>query len=156
MIEWGLLIFTAIIAIAFALSMIPDGQDDALTRFRHECRQQGMSFEEIQAAVSLRVGLVQLRRIASDQCVAKSGNMDRKAINELAGNIAIGIAAAHGTQAAKSFVAWVDSCADEEILYDDARAARHRMHVTSLRAKGLYPLPRAAMSHDLRDAFKIV
>ncbi|MEI8714777.1 hypothetical protein [Mesorhizobium sp. ISC11] len=156
MIEWGLLIFIAIIAGALALSMIPDGQDDALTRFRLECRQRGMSFEETQAAVSLRVGLVQLRRIASDQCVAKSGNMDRKAINQLAGNIAIGIAAAHGTQAAKSFVAWVDSCADEEILYDDARAARHRMHVTYLRSNGLYPPKRAPMSRDLRDAFKTV
>lgn len=156
MIEWGLLIFIAIIAIAFALSMIPDGQDEALTRFRQDCRQQGMSFEETQAAVSLRVGLVQLRRIASDQCVAKRGNMDRKAINQLADNIAIGIAAAHGTQAAKSFVAWVDSCADDEILYDDARAARHRMHVTHLRSKGLYPPTRGPMSRDLRDAFKIV
>lgn len=155
MIDWGLLIFIAIIVGAYALSIIPDGHD-AVTRFRQECRQQGMSFEETQAAVTFRVGLVQLRRIASDQCVARSGNMDRKAINQLAGNIAIGIAATHGTQAAKSFVAWVDSCADEEILYDDARAARHRMHVTYLRSNGLYPPTRAPMSRDLRDAFKTV
>ncbi|MER8371745.1 hypothetical protein [Mesorhizobium sp. M1406] len=155
MIEWGLLIFIAIILVAYALSMIPDGPDDALARFRQECREQGMSFEETQGAVSLRVGLVQLRRLASDRCVEKNGNMSRKEINELAGNIAIGIAAAHGHQAAKSFVAWVDSCADEEILYDDARAARHRVYVTSLRSKGLYPHPRAPMPPDLRDAFKV-
>ncbi|TIN02687.1 MAG: hypothetical protein E5Y34_06565 [Mesorhizobium sp.] len=156
MIEWGLLILIAIIAVAFAISLIPDGPDDALARFRQECRQQGMNFEETQAAISLRVGLVQLRRLASDRCIERNGNMQRKEINELAGNIAIGIAAAHGTQAAKSFVAWVDSCADEEILYDDARAARHRMHVTYLRSNGLYPPTRAPMSRDLRDAFKIV
>ncbi|RWD14171.1 MAG: hypothetical protein EOS74_19505 [Mesorhizobium sp.] len=155
MFEIGLLIFIAIILAAWAISLIPDGQD-ALARFRQECRQQGMSFEETQAAISIRVGLVQLRRIASDQCVSRGGHIDRKAINDLASNIAIGIAAAHGTRAAKTFVAWVDTCADEEILYDDARHARHRLHVASLRSQGLYPPARAPMSRDLQDAFKIV
>lgn len=82
--------------------------------------------------------------------------MDRDAINQIAGQIAIGLAASRGHDAGSKFIAWIDDCPDEEILYDDARAARHRHAVGALRAKGLYPPKNVALHDDYKDAFKIV
>ncbi|TIN78338.1 hypothetical protein [Mesorhizobium sp.] len=156
MLEYGPLLLLAVIIIVLAIGFIPDSPEDALHKFQQECKASGMDFRETQAAIAIRTAFVRLRRIASDQCVAKGGNMDRKAINEIAGNVAIGLAAAHGREAATSFIGWVDSCPDEEILYDDARAARHRMHVVSLRPQGLYPPKHVGMSEDFGNAFRIV
>ncbi|MER8699697.1 hypothetical protein [Mesorhizobium sp. M1273] len=82
--------------------------------------------------------------------------MDRDEINHIAGQIAIGLAAARGREAATSFIGWVDSCPDEEILYDDARAARHRHVVVALRKAGLYPPKHVGLSEDVRNAFRII
>ncbi|WP_192384077.1 hypothetical protein [Mesorhizobium silamurunense] len=156
MLEYGPMIVLAVIAILMVIGLIPETAEDAALKFRHQCRDDGMSFAETEAAIAIRKAFVQLRRLSSDQCVASGGKMDRDQINQIAGQIAIGLAAAHGRETAKSFIGWIDACPDEEILYDDARAARHRMHVASLRSKDLYPPKRIAMSEDFANAFRII
>ncbi|MER9639409.1 hypothetical protein [Mesorhizobium sp. M0239] len=146
----------ALIAIALAIHFIPSGPEEALQKFREQCRADGMDFAETEAAIAIRTSFVRLRRIASDQCVAQGGKMDRDEINQIASQIASGLTAAHGREAAKSFIGWIDASPDEEILYDDARAARHRNTVEALRANGLYPPKNVPMSEDLRNAFRIV
>jgi len=154
--EIGLVIIVLVVVAVLIIGMIPDTPMDALRKFREQCRAQGMDFAETEAAVDIRVSFAQLRRMASDQCVARDGQMERKDINEIAGHIAIGLAAAHGQEAAKSFIGWIDSCPDSEILYDDARAARHARNVASLREHGMWPPKNVPMSDDLKNAFKIV
>ncbi|BCH33210.1 hypothetical protein MesoLjLc_51400 [Mesorhizobium sp. L-8-10] len=105
------------------LGLLPESQDEAVQAFRNQCRSDGMDFAETEAALAIRVAFVQLRRRSSDLGVAKDGDISRSDINQIAGALAIGLAAAHGKDAAKSFIGWVDMCPDEEILYDDARAA---------------------------------
>ncbi|MER8393735.1 hypothetical protein NKH10_17715 [Mesorhizobium sp. M1340] len=156
MLEYGPMIVLAVIAIVAVIGLIPETAEDAALKFRRQCRADGMGFAETEAAIGIRKAFVQLRRLSSDQCVVRGGNMDRKAINEIAGHVAIGLAAAHGREAASSFVAWIDSCPDEEILYDDARVARHHRTVDALRAKGLYPPKDTDMHEDFKNAFRIV
>ncbi|TIO52993.1 MAG: hypothetical protein E5X80_04910 [Mesorhizobium sp.] len=156
MLEYGPMILLVVIAVVVAIGLIPESAEDAALKFRRQCRADGMGFAETEAAIGIRKAFVQLRRLSSDQCVVRGGNMDRKAINDIAGHVAIGLAAAHGHQAAKSFIGWVDSCPDEEIFYDDARHARHRNHVVALRASGHYPPKHVAMSEDFQHAFRIV
>ncbi|RWP80465.1 hypothetical protein [Mesorhizobium sp.] len=157
MLEYGPLLMLAVIVIVLAIGFIPDSPEDALRKFQQECKANGMDFRETEAAIATRTAFARLRRIASDQCVSKSGNMGREAINEIASQVAIGLAAAHGREAAKSFIGWIETCPDEEILYDDARAARHRHTVGALRAKGLYPPPKNMVMHeDFKNAFRIV
>ncbi|MGY3331323.1 hypothetical protein ACVILI_004340 [Mesorhizobium sp. USDA 4775] len=156
MLEYGPMILLAVIAIVVVIDLIPESAEDAALKFRHQCRADGMNFAETEATIAIRAAFVRLRRLSSDQCVARGGSIERRAINEIAGHVAIGLAAAHGREAAKSFIGWIDACPDEEILYDDARAARHRMHVVSLRSKGLYPPKHVQMHEDHRNAFRIV
>ena len=82
--------------------------------------------------------------------------MERREINEIASHIAIGLAAAHGQEAAKSFTGWIDLCPDEEILYDDARAARHAWNAAHLRERGMWPPKDIPMSEDMKNAFRII
>ncbi|RWN34163.1 MAG: hypothetical protein EOR97_05245 [Mesorhizobium sp.] len=156
MLEYGPMILLAVIAIVAVIGLIPENAEDAALKFRRRCRADGMDFSETEAAIAIRAAFVRLRRLSSDQCVAKGGNMGREAINELASQVAIGLAAAHGREAAKSFIGWIDACPDEEILYDDARAARHHKTVDALRATGLYPPKNTGMHEDFRNAFRIV
>ncbi|MER9914000.1 hypothetical protein NKJ71_25575 [Mesorhizobium sp. M0050] len=156
MLEYGPMVVLAVIAMVAVIGLIPENAEDAALKFRRQCRADGMDFRETEAAIAIRKAFVQLRRLSSDQCVASCGKMDRDQINQIAGQVAIGLAAAHGRDAAKAFVGWIDACPDEEILYDDARAARHRMHVVSLRSKGLYPPKDVGIHDDYRNAFKIV
>lgn len=155
MLEYGPIIILVLVVVGIVIGLLPEAHDAPLQKFRQQCRAGGMDFAETEAAIAIRTAFVRLRRIASDQCVAKGGNMDRAEINQIAGQIAIGLAAARGREAATSFIGWVDSCPDEEILYDDARAARHSRTVEALRAKGLYPPKNVPMSDDLRNAFRI-
>ena len=155
MIEIGLLCITCFYLLLLLAYFIPESPGAGMARFRQECKKQGMGSAETEAAVAIRVAFVRLRRMASDRCVEKKGEMSRKEINDIAGDLAIGLAAAHGQDAAKSFMGWVDTCEDSEILYDDARNARFRHNVEFLRGHGMWP-PKAEMSHDLKDAFKII
>lgn len=155
--EVGPAIIFCLLAAGILIGLIPESHHDAVDKFRKKCRDDGMIFQEIEAAISIRVSFVTLRRKASDHCVSRGGKIDRQKINEIAGQIAIGLAAVHGQEAAKSFIGWIDSCPDEEILYDDARAAAHAHTMTNLRAKGLYPPPRKSEVHeDIKGAFKVV
>lgn len=156
MLEYGPMIVIAVVVVVVAIGLIPETAEDAALKFRRQCRAEGMGFAETEAAIGIRKAFVRLRRLASDQCVAKGGKIDRDEMNEIARQVAIGLAAAHGRSAATSFIGWINSCPDEEILYDDARAARHRHTVGALRAKGLYPPMNVAMDEDFRNAFKIV
>ncbi|MER9493445.1 hypothetical protein NKI86_16610 [Mesorhizobium sp. M0320] len=156
MLEYGPIIILVLVSVGIVIGLLPEAHDAPLQKFREECRAGGMDFAETEAAIAIRTSFVRLRRMASDQCVAQGGKMDRDEINQIASQVAIGLAAAHGREAAKSFIGWIDSCPDEEILYDDARGARHRNTVEALRAKGLYPPKNVPMSEDLRTAFRIV
>ncbi|RWD49998.1 MAG: hypothetical protein E5V72_02065 [Mesorhizobium sp.] len=157
MLTFGPMIVLAVIAIVAVIGLIPETAEDAALKFRRQCRADGMSFAETEAAIGIRKAFVQLRRLSSDQCVARGGKMDRDQINQIASHVAIGLAAAYGREAAKAFEGWIGSCPDEEILYDDARSARHHHIVGALREKGLcYPPKRAGMSEDFRNSFKVV
>lgn len=156
MLEWGPIIVLILVVAGVAIGLLPEAHDAPLRKFRQHCRDEGMDFRETETAIATRMTFVRLRRIASDQCVAQGGKMDRDQINEIAGQIAIGLAASRGTDAGQKFIAWIDDCPDEEILYDDARAARHRHVVGSLREKGLYPPKNVPLHDDYRHAFKII
>lgn len=157
MLEYGPMIVLAVIAIVVVIGFIPETVEDAALKFRRQCRANGMNFAETEAAIVVRVAFVRLRRLSSDQCVAMGGKMDRDQIDLIAADVAIGLAAAHGREAAMAFVNWIDACPDEEILYDDARAARHHQTVDALRARGLYPpLKHGGMSEDYWNAFKVM
>ncbi|ESX87002.1 hypothetical protein [Mesorhizobium sp. LNJC405B00] len=156
MLEYGSMILLALIAIAVVIGLIPESAEDAALKFRQRCRAGGMDFRETETAIATRMAFVRLRRIASDQCIAQGGKMGRDEINQIAGQIAIGLAASRGTDVGQKFIAWIDDCPDEEILYDDARAARHSKTVEALRAKGLYPPKNLAMGEDFKSAFRVV
>ncbi|RUU33681.1 hypothetical protein EOC93_28215, partial [Mesorhizobium sp. M6A.T.Ce.TU.002.03.1.1] len=112
------MIVLAVIAIVAVIGLIPETAEDAALKFRRQCRADGMGFAETEAAIGIRTAFVRLRRLGSDQCVAQGGKMDRDQINQIAAHVAIGLAAAHGREAAKAFVGWIDACPDEEMLYD--------------------------------------
>ncbi|MER8389425.1 hypothetical protein NKH14_28725 [Mesorhizobium sp. M1380] len=157
MLEYGPMVVIAVVVIVVAIGLLPESPEDAASKFRRQCRADGMDFAETEAAIGIRKAFVRLRRLSSDQCVASGGKMDRDQINQIAAHVAIGLAAAHGREAAKAFVGWIDDCPDEEILYDDARAARHHKTVDALREKGLYPMPKHVGTHeDFKNAFRIV
>ncbi|TJW14394.1 MAG: hypothetical protein E5W82_10485 [Mesorhizobium sp.] len=156
MLEIGPYIILAVVAFILIVGMLPEADDAPLHKFRKQCRDEGMDFNETESAIATRLAFVRLRRIASDQCVAQGGRMDRDQINQVASQIAIGLAASRGHDAGSKFIAWIDACPDEEILYDDARAARHRHTVGSLRDKGLYPPKNVKLHDDYKHAFKIV
>ncbi|TIP75271.1 MAG: hypothetical protein E5X63_42960, partial [Mesorhizobium sp.] len=120
MLTYGPMTVLAVIAIVAVIGLIPETAEDAALKFRRQCRADGMGFAETEAAIGIRTAFVRLRRLASDQCVAQGGKMDRDQINQIASHVAIGLAAAHGRKAAKAFVGWIDACPDEEILFDDA------------------------------------
>lgn len=145
-----------LVAAGIAIGLLPEAHDAPLHKFRNQCRSEGMDFRETEAAIATRMAFVRLRRIASDRCIAQGGKIGRDEINEIAGHIAIGLAASRGTDAGHKFITWIDDCPDEEILYDDARAARHRHHVAALREQGHYPPKNVKLHDDYRHAFKIV
>lgn len=155
-VEYGPLAVLIIAALAGLAGLIEETPDDALRKFRKDCRAQGLDFAETETAIAVRLAFVRLRRMASDLCMSKDGEITRSEINEIAGDLAIGMAAAHGLDASKSFIAWIDSCPDEEILYDDARKARHRKNVEYLHKQGLYPPKDTGMDQDFKDAFTIM
>ena len=126
---------------------------DPVEQFRDQCRKQGMDHEEIEAAIGIRVAMVRLRRLASDLCHDRGGDMEREHIDEIAEVIGIGLAAAYDQQTCTSFLAWVRSCPDYEILYEDARELRHQFH------KSQFPTPIPVNPQDLEDlraAFRVV
>lgn len=156
MIWLGPLAILVVLGAAVVISMIPARPEDQLHDFRTKCRQEGMTFKETEAALAVRMAFVSLRRQASDHCVGAGGAVGRDRISEIAGHLAIGLAAAHGQDAAKRFIAWVESCPDEEILYDDARLHRHRRISNELARKGLHPDKKAAMHEDFKHALKVI
>lgn len=157
MISFGGPIAALVILCIFVLiGMLPEHHEDALHKFKAQCRKDGMTFGEIQAALAIRMAFVNLRRRASDHCVGGAGHVSRHEINEIARQLAVGLAAAHGQDAAKSFIGWVESCPDEEILYDDARAHRHHRISSELAQKGLRPNKKAAMHDDLKHSLKVI
>ncbi|WP_292636875.1 hypothetical protein [Mesorhizobium sp.] len=139
-----------------AIGLLPEAHDAPLHKFRNHCRSEGMDFRETEAAIASRMAFVRLRRMASDKCIAQAGNMSRDEINQIAAQLAIGLAASRGTDVGQKFITWIDDCPDEEILYDDARAARHRHHVGALREQGHYPPKNVKLHDDYKHAFKIV
>lgn len=149
MIEWGFLLIIAAGGLALILMAFLSADPDAAIReFRRSCSESGMSDEEIDAAEGIRIAFVRLRRRASDLCMEKDGKITRSEINDIAGSLAMGIASGHGEDAAKSFIAWVDTCSDSEILYDDARDLRHEKTPIMIYT----PDPR--MIEDMRAAMK--
>ena len=126
---------------------------DPVEKFVDQCRKQGMDAEEISGAIGIRMAMIRLRRIASDLCHDRGGDMERWHIDEIAEVIGAGLAAAHNQQTCKSFLAWVKSCPDHEILYEDARELRHQFH------KSQFPTPIPVNPQDLEDlraAFRVV
>ncbi|AZO29355.1 hypothetical protein [Mesorhizobium sp. M1B.F.Ca.ET.045.04.1.1] len=156
MLEYGPIVILILVVAGVAVGLLPEAHDAPMRRFRNHCRAEGMSFAETEAAIATRMAFVRLRRLASDQCVSQAGRIGRDEINEIASRMALGLAAAHGHEAAKKFIAWIDDCPDEEILYDDARAARHRHAVTELRQRGLYPPKEPKFHDDHKHAFRIM
>jgi hypothetical protein len=94
---------------------------DVEARFWEDCRRKGMTVAETLEALSCRVAFVELRDAASALCIEQGGEITRSQIDRGAEILARGIAAAHGEQAGKAFVAWVARCPLSEVLYNDAR-----------------------------------
>lgn len=152
----GPLAVFAIFGAVVVIKAIPERPEDLLLNFRAKCRQEGMTFQETEAALGARIAFVGLRRRASNMCVDAGGHVTRDQINEIARHLAIGLAASHGQDAAKRFIAWVESCPDEEILYDDARGRRHHRISSELARKGLHANKKAAMHEDFKHALKVI
>ncbi|CDX26811.1 hypothetical protein MPL3356_60568 [Mesorhizobium plurifarium] len=156
MIALGPLVVLIIIGAVVAIGLIPARPEDHLLDFRAKCRKDGLTFQETEAALGARIAFVSLRRRASNLCVDAGGHVTRDQINEIARHLAIGLAASHGQDAAKRFIAWVESCPDEEILYDDARGRRHHRISGELARKGLHANKKAAMHEDFKHALKVI
>ncbi|WP_192242860.1 hypothetical protein [Mesorhizobium silamurunense] len=156
MITLGPLIVLVVIGAVVVIGLIPARPEDHLHDFRTKCRKEGMTFQETEAVLAVRMAFVSLRRQSSNLCVDAGGVISRDRINEIARHLSIGLAAAHGQDAAKRFITWVESCPDEEILYDDARARRHHRISGELARKGLHPDKKAAMHDDFKHALKII
>lgn len=136
------------VLIAVAAWYARPSPERAMTEFIGDCRRAGLSIDEVRSQIAIREAFASLRRIASDECVARSGDYERHHINEVAKLSAYGLAAVYGKETAKIFIAWVDSCPDHEILYADARAAR-------MRHGERYPMVMKEMSEDLKAAFTV-
>lgn len=124
---------------------------DPAAPFREEAYAQGMDFEEVEAGVGIRVALAQLRRLASDLCMLKRGEITRAQIDEIATHLAIGLGAAHNHEAAKTFLALVRTMPEGEILYADAREA----WMAWLKPQLWKIEPDKQLAADLRAAFRV-
>jgi hypothetical protein len=138
------LIAGAVLLAAACIWGRPDPEDE----FRRQCAAAGKDFRETQDAIYIRIAFVQLRRKASDLCVARNGDFGRQHIDEIAGLLAIGLG---NHESAKSFLAWVQSCPTYEILYEDARALNLRYLTSKLTP--IKPDPQIAA--DIKAAFRI-
>ena len=81
------LIAGAVLLAAACIWGRPDPEDE----FRRRCAAAGKDFRETQDAIYIRIAFVQLRRKASDLCVARNGDFGRQHIDEIAGLLAIGL-----------------------------------------------------------------
>lgn len=124
--------------------------ETAFREYVRHCEAAGMSAPEIMESVAIRRAAAELRRRASDECVSRGGDMPREKINEIAKDIASGLNAVYGKEAAKKFLEWIAQCRDREILYDDARAAEKAFLKANMRMTPLVE------DRDLQNAFKII
>lgn len=149
---WSLVAILACILI-LCLVCKPDPEQ----AFREQCRAQGMTFREEQAAVAIRISFARLRRILSDACIEAQGDISDWHLGEVIRREAAGLHLIHGYEAAKSFTSWAKECGLVEVMYQDARDA----YVAHLRSKmqPVEPLPehvRRQNEQDRRAAFTIL
>ena len=139
------LIAGAVLLAAACIWGRPDPEDE----FRRQCAAAGKDFRETQDAIYIRIAFVQLRRKASDLCVARNGDFGRQHIDDIAGGLAIGLGNHEFRRSASS--AWVQSCPDYEILYEDARALNLRYLTSKLTPIKTDP----QIAADIKAAFRI-
>lgn len=124
---------------------------DPLVAFREDCRKEGMSFEEAEAALAIRTAFVRLRRKATTLCHVRGGDIAREHLVELIEHETAMLHATHGFEPAKSFVAWANACPEHEILYPDA----HEVRVKHLRSKLTLVKPSRQVIEDMHAAVKV-
>lgn len=152
--DWffGYVCIVGIVACLILLSIINAvDQDDGITAFRKDCRKKGMTDEETENHIGIRIAFAKLRRLASDVCLELGGDIDREKIDEIAGVIASGLLEAYDKETAELFLAWAKSCPDHEILYRDAMELRYQLHKSRAVTIDLHPNDKV----DIEAAFRV-
>jgi len=121
---WGLGGFTVFVFLLLLATLL--WPRDEYVEFMENCRRQGLDFRERQAAFAIRLAFVRVRRLASELCVQRGGKIEVSDIAELVNDEAQGLHRIYDMETAKSFISWVNSCLESEILYEAARAVRLR------------------------------
>jgi hypothetical protein len=151
--EIGLLGWTVFLVLMLVLSLVC--KPDPIQAFREDCRRRGMTFEQTQAELDIRYHFVRVRRLASDLCLERDGDLEANHIGDLIAAEARTLHIVRGSETAKRFVAWARECPEHEILYPDAQAVRMRYFRNKLRD---FPkrVPDPQVLEDLRAACTIL
>lgn len=140
-------IIAILCGIALIASLATPKGHELLTGYIRRRRGEGALFDEAFSELVTMEAFVALRRKASDLCVKQDGKISRDQIADIAGELAAGIAAAHGKEAASAFLSWVSQSDLVDILYEDAFDAMRTHQILPKDAK---------LSADMEAALKSI